>query len=416
MCGLWFSTTSKIINFSKHNIQRRGPESYNEVFNDLGYFGHALLNTIGEKVEQPVYNNHGYLLYNGSTYNTVSNDNNHIINTLDQHLDNTIEVIKNLIGEYALCYVTEQHIVFCGDQWATKSLWFYINETNKEVAVSSDRQLLIDAFGAAWPAEDNVIYIVNKADFAMQKITNTHWNFDQKTQHYDYVFEAFEHAVKQRHRESDTTYLLSSGYDSGVICCCAQKLFSKIDTVSLGYAENKKVLAGRAQLHRGNILKTHIEQMQQEWNELQTAHNLMLIGGTSSKNFTYIIKQHINKRKNKIIISGVGGDELFSDYGHSSEANRIGRVHSVWPQNLEIFFPWQNAYQTELVHQLLRNDTIAGYFGKEIRTPLLDQKLFQTWLNTSVQLKNAGYKNWMTKYMEIHSYPYANEKIGFDEN
>lgn len=75
----------------------------------------------------------------------------------------------------------------------------------------------------------------------------------------------------------------------------------------MGYAENKKVLAGRAQLHRGNILKTHIEQMQQEWNELQTAHNLMLIGGTSSKNFTYIIKQHINKRKNKIIISGVGG-------------------------------------------------------------------------------------------------------------
>jgi len=89
MCGLWFSTTSKIINFSKHNIQQRGPESYKEVFNDLGYFGHALLNTIGEKVEQPVYNNHGYLLYNGSTYNTVSNDTNHIINTLDQHLDNT---------------------------------------------------------------------------------------------------------------------------------------------------------------------------------------------------------------------------------------------------------------------------------------------------------------------------------------
>lgn len=416
MCGLWFSNSSKITNTPKQNLKLRGPELYNEVSNNLGHFGHALLNTVGEQVIQPVHNHHGQLIYNGSIYNTNTNDTNYIISQLDENLDNNINVIRNLLGEYALCYVTDQNIIFCVDQWGTKNLWFSLDQNSKEIAVSSDRSLLVDTFGFAWIAEDNKIYIVDKKDFSIQKITNTHWNFEQKTSHYDHVFETFEQAVKNRHRDSDTTYLLSSGYDSGVISCCAQKLFSKIDSVTIAGSENKKVLASRCRLHGSNVLKLVSSEIEQDIIKFYELYPFDFIKSASARNFTFIIKKHIMKKDNKIIISGVGGDELFSDYAHPDEKGRLGKIQGVWPSNLDLLYPWHNIYDTKLERQLKRNDFIAGQFGKEIRTPLLDQKLFQAWLNTSVKLKNSGYKSWMKQYMDLHDYAHCDEKIGFDAN
>ena len=53
-------------------------------------------------------------------------------NNLDEKLDNNhVDLIKNLIGEYSLAYVTDTHIVFAVDQWSTKNLFFYYDQSSR---------------------------------------------------------------------------------------------------------------------------------------------------------------------------------------------------------------------------------------------------------------------------------------------
>ena len=56
---------------------------------------------------------------------------------------------------------------------------------------------------------------------------------------------------------------------------------------------------------------------------------------------------------------------------------------------------------------------IDGLYGIDTRHPYLDRKLFQTWLNSDLQIKNGAYKNWLAEYFKQHNYPFApNQKIG----
>ena len=113
MCGILFSYNSD--NFSDlEMLKRRGPEGFTEQTNELGYFAHSMLNTIGENTPQPYQTKNGMLLYNGSTYNSgLDNDTEWIGKRLDDNVGNTVDVVKELNGEYALIYVTEKNVVFC---------------------------------------------------------------------------------------------------------------------------------------------------------------------------------------------------------------------------------------------------------------------------------------------------------------
>ena len=117
MCGILYSQDST--GFSNLDmLKRRGPEGFTELENDLGYFAHSMLNTIGESTPQPYHTKSGILLYNGSTYNSgKANDTQWLGEKLDDNLDNTLNVVRELNGEYALIYVTEKNIVFLVSFW-----------------------------------------------------------------------------------------------------------------------------------------------------------------------------------------------------------------------------------------------------------------------------------------------------------
>jgi len=69
MCGYYYSThrhTNKI-----GNLKRRGPEGWQTLDNELGNFGHALLNTIGEKVQLESQKHHSQQTLNKKM---ISND------------------------------------------------------------------------------------------------------------------------------------------------------------------------------------------------------------------------------------------------------------------------------------------------------------------------------------------------------
>ena len=92
---------------------------------------------------------------------------------------------------------------------------------------------------------------------------------------------------------------------------------------------------------------------------------------------------------------------------------RIGKIIGAWPTDLKTIYPWHNYEECRLHRQIHRSDMICGHHGIEGRYPLTDQRLFQSFLNTTVELKNRGYKNRQVQYMKEHDYPITLNKTRF---
>lgn len=419
MCGYYYSHNLPVDNGLLESIRRRGPEDFHELKFGKEQFGHALLTTRGKSTLQPIQNAHGTLVYNGSTYNCVDNDTQWIVNNLDEELENTIDLIKNLIGEYSLTYVTESHIVFAVDQWSTKNLFFYYNKTDKTFLIASAIDFVLNHASNAVRAEANRIYVIDKRTFELDIQETTQWNFSQKVNNYDKVFETFEQAVINRHETGITTYLLSAGIDAGSIVCCAKKFFpDEVQTVSKVGKEDAEILAKRLCFHQNPMIDPADDSVfTKTTNEMFYMYGFDYIRSSSARAIASILQNHYLPRKQKICISGIGGDELYADYmPDKKDHGRVGKVNGEWPTELKTIYPWHNYEGTRMHFQLHRSDMVCGHHGIEARYPLADQRLFQQWLNTSVNLKNAGYKHWQTQYMRDHDYPLTMQKTGFTSN
>lgn len=411
MCGILFSLDKEKIG-DLDAVKRRGPENFREVENELGYFAHSLLNTIGKSVPQPLQNKKGVLLYNGSTYNNSGNDALWISQNLDDGLDNTLSVIRSLRGEYALVYVTEKHIVFCADEFHQRNLWFYFSKENKKFTACSIPKIVTDKHGTCWYAQDNKIYVIERGTMDIKVVQNREWNFEQKHDHFDYVFESFENAIKDRHDPAITTNLHSSGTDSGAIDCASLKLIKDYKSIVTITDEIKSLLGERYKKHKFIPLPraTHQPEHDAIFTKIFDSHeHFTWVGETDSQINMY--RTIAVKHKHKIVISGNGGDEIYNDHKGQHSNHLKGRTNGCFPENLELFWPWHS-----LVGRLITNnqraDFVAGWFGIEVRNPLQDQALVQAWLNTTNRLKNQGYKAWMEKYMELNDYPFISGPAG----
>ena len=407
MCGILFSLDKEKIS-DLETLKKRGPENFNEVENDLGYFVHSLLNTIGKSVPQPMQNKKGVLLYNGSIYNhNSSNDAEWISQNLDDNLDNTLSVIRSLRGEYALVYVTEKHIVFCADEFHQRNLWFYFSKENKKFTACSIPKIVSDKHGSCWYAQDNKIYVIDRGTMHINVLQNRSWNYEQKTNHFDDVFEKFEIAIRDRQDPKITTNLHSSGTDSGAIDCATLKLIKDYKSIVTVTDEIKSVLVERYKKHKFTPLPKARQQVEKDsifTNIFDSHEHFTWAGETDS--LIHMYRRIAKKNRHKVVISGNGGDEIYNDHKGQHNNHLKGRTNGCFPENLELFWPWHSLIGRLIINNQ-RADFIAGWFGIEVRNPLQDQDLVQAWLNTTNKLKNQGYKLWMEQYMNKNHYPFA---------
>lgn len=411
MCGVLYSKNSK--GFSDlEMLKKRGPEGFKELENNLGYFAHSMLNTIGESTLQPFQTNSGILLYNGSTYNSgKTNDTQWIGEKLDENLSNTLDVVRELNGEYAFIYVTEKNVVFCVDHFDCRNLWMYHDKHTRELTLSSVPNIVHQKHKASWRVSGNKIYVVDRHNFNIFVETNKVFDLDQKTNHFDHVFENFERAIKQRYNPENSTCLLSSGFDSGVVNCATFKIFKEIDCVCDPKKEIKSVIKERMNVHRVAIMPTInydnlVEQKRKMWHGLLAKSRLWQDPVVEAT--TNIYENYIVKRNKKIVITGTGGDEIYNDYQLQHSGFMWTKTNGSFPSSLQLVWPWHN-YDARLQLINTRVDFIAGYHGLEARMPLLDINLVQAWLNTTPKRKNS-YKAWMKAYMDEEKYPYTMEK------
>ena len=415
MCGYYYSYNIPVVTVT-NSILLRGPEQFNKLGVENEHFGHALLSTQGTSPQQPIQNKHGTLVYNGSTYNSNDNDTNWIVRNLDDRLETTVDLIKSLVGEYSLTYVTDTHIVFAVDQWSSKNLFFYYNQETKSFIAGSTVDFVRDHAPSAVRAQENRIYTIDKHTFELNIQTTTEWNLSQTINNYDSVFEAFEQAIKDRHEPNITTYMLSSGIDVGVIVCCARKFFNAdMFTVSKIGREDPEVLAKRMRLQNKPLIERADDSaVIPTVEEMYKRYGFEYTYSSTARATSAILQNHFVPRKQKILISGIGGDELYDDYQPDKTAfGRVGKIIGGWPSDLRTIYPWHDYADSRLHRQIHRSDMVCGHHGIEGRYPLTDQRLFQHFLNTSVELKNRGYKHWQVQYMKEHDYPITLNKTRF---
>ena len=409
MCGYWYSNNTLPTDEDLINVRRRGPDGFQRLENELGNFSHALLITKPPRYDQPVVNAHGVMLYNGSIYNVKDNDTIWLKNQFDNNLDNCIEVIKQLRGEYSITYVSENFVIFAVDQFSTRSLWYYFSQEQQTISISSTPDVLRKYHTGAWPCEENTIYVLDKHTWQIKTLVTTEWNLDQTITNYDRVFEEFESAVQLRYTDQ-ALIPISSGYDSGVIACCLSEKFKiKISVAGFKGKENLNILAKRLQKHRGVILSDIGSDEQYKADTLQITkqrHSIGIAGDRFKEICLY------TKSLNKCInITGRGGDEIYADYGfNGKQLTSSSRFGGFFPENLRLIYPWWQKTQDFIDFNVLQ-DCLYGYHGTEARVPLMDQKLIQAWLNTTQKLKNSRYKGWMAEYMDFYNYPFSESDL-----
>ncbi len=452
MCGFITTISKKEISRSEmlkanEYISSRGPDQTNRLsFEKDGYFYdsiHNLLDISNSFISQPIFSDlKNLLLFNGEIY-YPKNNNPDTLNLYNQlKINNLSNYLRTARGEYAICAINTENksIKIYTDLIGTKPIYFGIKKDS--ICISSYKSaishLIYDEIKEVPPNKKiEIKYFdlekpeISYEDFFILDLNQFNWTYDS-------WIEAFKISVKERsiHFKSKICVPLSSGYDSGAICCALNKLQIPYSTVTVGNSESKTILKKRISINKkfscikhyqipplskkesakvslflkenlGNIKYDHKDEKQKE------AINLHEDGGALG---LAILCKEISSRGFNVIISGGGADEIISDYGFNGEKiYSHSEFGGKFPKNLETIFPWKKFYGDSQRSYLRKDEMVAGLYGIEGRYPFLDLNVIQEFLNLKSELKNEKYKSCISEFLERENYPFdKNSKEGFN--
>ena len=433
MCGFNIikniNTNIELINFY---CKKRGPDKTNiEVINDITFI-HNLLSITGEITVQPFKKNNIYCVYNGEIYNykdfgDYKSDGYCLIDLYDKY---GINFTKKLDGEFAIVIFdfNKNYILLSTDVFSTKPL-FYSIENNNYMMSSYASSIELNNMKNIKKLEANNTLILDLNTY--EEIDRTYvYKFDlqQYKNSYDDWYKAFENAIEKRTRDLKQKVFvpLSSGYDSGLICCVLNNLNKKYKTYTILGSEDKDTLEKRFSINNTDY---EILEFSNYTSQKYKERNFKFCCNSKYKfidNYysSYTILQSIATKKASIIyekarlekkficLSGQGADEIISDYGFSHSI--LTCFNGVFPKNLVEIFPWKNFFGGINICYLMKEEIIGGSYGIEIRYPFLDKNVVQEYLWLSCVLKNKIYKAPIHYYLKKYNYPvYDKHKIGF---
>lgn len=444
MCSILF-TTKKILDLEHVNFfnKFRGPDlTTTKEINGHTYV-HNLLSITGDYKPQPFEKDNIFCIYNGEIYNsyefgTYSSDGECII---DAYIKHGIYFTKYLDGEFAILLIdyNKQICVISSDIFKTKPLFYSLSEGNLGVSTYSNPLLTI-GHTEVKKFEPNKSIIIDLNTF---KIINEFsvFDFDIKNQHkknfYDFI-KSFENSISKRTKNlREKVFIgLSSGYDSGAICCELIKQNVDFKSYILLGTENEEIVNKRLDILNKNdkeykilnkidsklfdtisYIKKNTEDFKyticsssSNYNEF----NLSLTDDGGSKHLSYICDTAISEGY-KILISGSGPDELFSDYGHNGHKfYNHSNFGGLFPEDLSSIFPWNSFYGSSMESYIAKEEYVGGSYGIEVRYPFLDKDLVQEFLWLDVSLKNLIYKSPLDHYLSINKMPFVRgQKLGF---
>ena len=448
MCGFFFLRSlekieKKQLILSTNRVKLRGPDGEgflhyksNDGFNN--YFLHFLLDISGKKIFQPIENNKDILLFNGEIYNynkkKYSADTNYL-------LDSSYEY-ENLNGEYAyIKFKKENNTCFAvTDTFMTKPIFFGFNKQKKIYGIASYKSALEYFDMEIINFQPNTItkFSFDRESFFKEDFKKTirKFNLSQNIKNFEEWENFFLKEVKKRatHGKIKPFVSLSSGYDSGAICCALNLLNIKYETFSILKNENFKIIKERINLNKKKScikenlvdgldffkkkkiekdIKRNIDDFEYFHQDRKKFLKLSQDGGSIG---ALEVAKHAKENNFKVHLSSCGADEIISDYGHNGKKYfSHSEFGGLFPEKLETIFPWKKFYGDSQRSYLFKEEYTYGRYGLESRYPFLDNDLVQSFLNLSSHLKNFSYKAPIAYFLKKHNYPFEeNKKRGFN--
>jgi len=450
MCSI-LCTNKNITNYDEVNeyLQYRGPDDTTILSDDVNNFTfvHNLLSMTGEVTTQPFVDESIICLYNGEIYNYKDfgdyvSDGYCIIDLYKEH---GVDFVKLLDGEYAILLLDFQKdlILMATDPFKTKPL-FYTN-CDGDFGCSTYKTPL-DKIGHTdiKKAKPNTAMVFNISKCELVKEFNiVDFDLNQHKDNFDDWNSAFSNSIYKR--TSDTTQKafigLSSGYDSGAICC--ELLNQKVNFKSYSVLtpiivhENRDIIKKRQEILSQHDFVEYVSFYKEEGIRLQ--HRDYIKRGTEE--FYYTIRSATsnyneydrrliddkaaswmswvchNAKKDgyRLYLTGMGADELFSDYGFGGiKKTQHSNFGGLFPQNLNDIFPWPSFYYSSMESYIAKEEYVAGLHGIEARYPFLDKDVVQEFLWLTPELKNSQYKSVIDQYFINNQFPFSRgEKKGF---
>ena len=445
MCSILVTNISEF-DLEKVNqyLKLRGPDlTTKKVISGITFI-HNLLHMTGDLKEQPFVKDDIVCLFNGEIYNyktfgDYSTDGECLIPLYKEY---GTQFIKELDGEFCICLIdfNKDIIMFSTDVFSTKPIW-YCFEDGKFGISSYESSLKFLGFNNPIKAKANTTSIRK-----LSQVMSNHWNqpmfnfnLRQHKNTYDDWTQAFKDAINKRYKGSNQKSFigLSSGYDSGAICC--ELLNQNVDfhAYSIIGKENQEVLKARHELMNNNKskaflfganygdyqacqnhLQTNVEDFKYRISSSSSDYNeysLSVRNDGGSNGLTFVCSK-AKENNRKIYISGQGADEIISDYGYKGrKIYPHSNFGGLFPEDLSTIFPWNSFYESSQLSYLMKEEYISGSFGLEGRYPFLDKDLVQEFLWLSSDLKNKNYKAPIYNYLTEHNFPFSkDEKIGFN--
>jgi asparagine synthetase B (glutamine-hydrolysing) len=418
----------------------RGPDYTNvEKVNNFT-FVHNLLSITGKFTKQPYINDDVVSIYNGEIYNyqyfgNYSNDGECIYDVYKQ-FGNCFT--RELDGEFAIVLIdfSKQHLIFSTDTFKTKPMFFSFENGNIGIASYSDPLKKL-GFQNIQKAKPNTIYKLDLQTFKLETSVLTEFDCKQyKTDLTDWDL-SFSNSISKRTKNIDKKVFigLSSGYDSGVICCELLKQNVDFKAFSVVGTEDHNVLEQRLQLMQQyskpfqilykndpalnqaiNYIKTNTEDFKYTICSASSNYNefdLSLTDDNGAKYFS-LICQYARPDDYKVVLSGQGPDEIYSDYGF--QGNKIynhSNFGGLFPKDLSSIFPWNSFFGSSMESYIAKEEYVGGAYGIEVRYPFLDKQVVQEFLWLDSDIKNANYKAPLKHYCDLNKYPYFIGKKGF---
>lgn len=440
MCSFLF-TNKKVTDNVKQNkfLTRRGPDSTSILYIDNFTLVHYLLSITEKTVLQPFSKNDVYLLFNGEIYNydknLYINDTEYILYCYFEH---DLNFLTKLDGEFSICLLDlrKKILIISSDIFKTKPLFYAIE--NEFIGVSTFKTPLQElGFKNIITFDKNTTICINLKNIEINyKQCVYEFNLNQYKKTFDEWNIAFKESIKKRTSTNKNIFLpLSSGYDSGAICCELLKQNKIFETYSVLGNENENVLNERFEIIKKYNLKiktinktkdlfdlnnSYIKNNTEEFiftiksSSSEYKENIKLIedGGA---NWFSLVCSLAKENKNLICLSSVGADEIISDYGFDGKKYfNHSNFGGLFPENLNLIFPWNSFYNSTMESYIAKEEYVGGSYGLEVRYPFLDKYLVQEFLNLDHKLKNSEYKSAISFYLRNNNFPFESGiKRGF---
>lgn len=439
MCGFYGTNISATMSHDEM-ISKRGPDGKTSVSFDGFNVTHHILNLDSLSVPQPYVEDHLLVVFNGELYNQIDVTESKFI--IDGYKKDGKDFFKTLDGEFAIVLLDKnKRISFVVvDDFRTKPVRYSLDGGFS----FSSYDCYLENLGLSnivEPECGTLTRICLDRNKVLEKEKLYQFNLTQNKSSFDDWLVAFSESISKRTnpRKGKGVFIgLSSGYDSGAIACEVARQGVEFTTFSVLGTENTSIIEQRIKyLHKISGEKYSYGYW---WKNAEMEQNAIANIRKHTENKRFNISSSVGdyyeqtrmdedngtkwlcsvceqgvKQGKRITLSGMGGDEIFSDYGYGGRRiYQHSNFGGLFPDDISSIFPWNSFYGSTMKSYLMKEEYIGGSYGVETRYPFLDRKVVQEFLWLTSKLKNSKYKSVLHEYLTRNNFPFEDGvKKGF---